>query len=334
MKLNVILAAGCAAILTLAPAQAETLRFSSFEPPNAFITAEVLTPWAKDVSEASGGEVTIQMFPGGTMGRDPAQQIQMVEQGVADIAWVIPGYTPGRFAEGTVGELPFLVRSSRAGSAAMWKMYEEGLFKGDYDKFKMLCICSSPANFIGATRPVREPGDMKGLKMRAPGPTMLSAISALGAVPVGGITAPALAESLSRDLIQGTFLQWGVVESFRLGEVLPFYNEVPLGATPMLVIMNKQKYESLPPQAKAAIDQFAGEAFSERFGTSFDAYMTEARARIAAKNKPEIFTPDEAQAAVWQQTVEIATTDWLARTPDGQKIYDAFTAALKAAGTN
>jgi TRAP-type C4-dicarboxylate transport system substrate-binding protein len=334
MKIGVILAAGCAALLNFLPAQAETLRFSSFEPPNAFITAEILTPWAKQVSDASGGELTIQMFPGGTMGRDPAQQLQLVEHGVADIAWVIPGYTPGRFSEGTVGELPFLVKSSAAGSTAMWKMYEQGLFKGDYDKFKMLCICSSSPNFIGATRPVREPKDMKDLKMRAPGPTMLSAIGALGAVPVGGITAPTLAEALSRDLIQGTFLQWGVVESFRLGEVVPFYNEVPLGATPMLVVMNKQKYDGLSPKAKAAIDKFAGAAFSEQFGKAFDAYMTQAKARIAAKFKPEIMTPTDAQMAQWQDVVKIASQDWITKNGNGQKIYDAFSAALKASGNN
>lgn len=334
MKFAIVVAAGCAAFFNLVAAHAETLRFSSFEPPNAYITAEILTPWAKEVSEASGGEINIQVFPGGTLGRDPAQQVQLVEHGVADIAWVIPGYTPGRFNEGTVGELPFLVKNSASGSIAMWKLYEQGLLKGDYDKFKMLCICASSPNFIGATKPIRAPGDMKDLKMRAPGPTMLSAIGALGAVPVGGITAPTLAEAMSRDLIQGTFLQWGVVESFRLGEVASFYNEVPLGATPMLVLMNKEKYEHLSPKAKAAIDKYSGLAFSERFGKSFDGYMIEAKKRTAEKFKPEIFTPDEAQMAEWQGAVKVATSDWIAKTPDGQKIYDAFAAALKAAGTN
>lgn len=334
MKFGIALAAGCAVFFQLFGAHAETLRFSSFEPPNAYVTAQILTPWAKEVSDASGGELTIQMFPGGTLGRDPAQQIQLVEQGVADIAWVIPGYTPGRFNEGTVAELPFLVKSSSAGSIALSKLYEEGLLKGDYEKFKMLCICSSSPNFIGATKPMREPADLKDRKMRAPGPTMLSAISALGAVPVGGITAPTLAEAMSRDLIQGTFLQWGVVESFRLGEVANFYNEVPLGATPMLVLMNKQKYEKLSPKAKAAIDKYSGVAFAGQFGKSFDGYMVEAKDRIAKKFKPEIFTPNEVQMAKWQDAVKIATSDWIAKTPDGQKLYDAFSAALKAAGSN
>ncbi|WP_205470458.1 hypothetical protein [Breoghania sp. L-A4] len=202
-------AAALAATYAPSGARAETLRLSSFEPPVAHVTAQIITPWAKDVSDASNGELDIKIFAGGTLGRNPAQQLKLVEDGVADIAWVIPGYSPGRFQEGTVGELPFLITDSASGSAAMWQLYEQGLLKGDYEKFKMLCICVSSVNFVAATKPVKVPQDMSGMNVRAPGPTMLSAIDALGAVPVGGITGPTVAEAISRGLIDATFAQWG-----------------------------------------------------------------------------------------------------------------------------
>lgn len=327
--MGVALAAALAVALCAVPAQAETLRLSSFEPPIAHVTAKILTPWAKEVSDASNGELTIQIFAGGTLGRNPAQQIKLVEDGVADIAWVIPGYVPGRFQEGTVAELPFLVPNSTVGSAAMWEMYEKGLFKGDYDKFKMIGVLVSYPNFITSTKPVREPSDMEGQKFRAPGPTMLSAIDALGAVPVGGITGPTAAESLSRGLIDGTFTQWGAMETFRMGEVVKYCNIVPLGGTPMLVVMNKQKYEALSDTAKAAIDRFSGAAFSERFGKSFDQNVKEAREKIVSAYHPDVIEPDPALTAEWKAAVEIATTDWIANNPDGQAIYDAFAKALE-----
>ena len=68
-----ILAGALAAGLATA-ATAETLRFSSFEPPVAHITRNILTPWAADVTAASNGELTVQIFAGGTLGRSPAQQ--------------------------------------------------------------------------------------------------------------------------------------------------------------------------------------------------------------------------------------------------------------------
>ncbi|MEO3385328.1 TRAP transporter substrate-binding protein [Mesorhizobium sp. CAU 1741] len=327
--LNKLLGAAALLGITAFPATAETLRFSSFEPPVAHVTKEILTPWAEDVSAASNGELTIQMFPGGSLGRNPAQQLQMVEDGVADIAWVIPGYSPGRFQESTVAELPFLIPSSTVGSPAMWKMYEDGHFKGDFNKLKMLGIFVSYPNSIASTAPVEAPEDMKGMNVRAPGPTMLSAVEALGAVPVGGITGPTVAESISRGLIGATFTQWGAIETFRMGDVISHFNTAPLGATPMLVVMNRAKYDSLSDEAKAAIDKFSGAAFSERFGKSFDDNIAEARDELLAQGNITVSEPDEAQTQAWRDAVAIATEQWIEQNENGQAIYDAFTTAIE-----
>ncbi|MWB79102.1 C4-dicarboxylate ABC transporter substrate-binding protein [Pseudooceanicola sp. 216_PA32_1] len=331
MKLINIATAVALAVGLAAPARAEVLRFSSFEPPVAHITKNILTAWAADVSAASDGELEVQMFPGGTLGRNPAQQLKLVEDGVADIAWVIPGYTPGRFNEGTVAELPFLVKTSTAGSAAMWALFDSGLLKGDYESFKLIGVMSSSPNGLASTVDMTEPGELKGQNIRAPGPTMLSAIKSLDAVPVGGITGPTLAESLSRGLIDGTFTQWGALETFSAGGVVTHFLELPLGATPMLIVMNKAKYEGLSDKAKAAIDAYSGAAFSDRFGRSFDEYLSEAKGRILAANKITVIDPDEALTAKWQDAMSVATQDWIAQTENGQAIYDAFKAELEKA---
>jgi TRAP-type C4-dicarboxylate transport system substrate-binding protein len=332
MKLNKItFAAIMASSLLATNALAETLRFSSFEPPVAHVTKNILTPWAEAVGKASNGELEIQMFPGGTLGRSPAQQLKLVEDGVADIAWVIPGYSPGRFDQGTVAELPFLVPNATAGSLAMWNLYEQGFLTGDYDKLKMIGIMISYPNGIAATQEIRKPSDLTGLNMRAPGPTMLSAIDALGAVPVGGITGPSLAESISRGLIDGTFTQWGAIQTFRLGEVISNYVDLPLGATPMLIVMNKAKYESLSSEAQAAIDQYSGKAFSERFGPSFDENVAEARETILENNDISLIEPDDALAQTWREAMSIAVDNWIADHENGQAIYDAFVKEIDAA---
>ncbi|MFN3524713.1 MAG: TRAP transporter substrate-binding protein [Paracoccus sp. (in: a-proteobacteria)] len=307
----------------------ETLRFASFEPQQALITAQILTPWAAEVSAASNGTLNVQMFPGGTLGRDPAQQLQLVEDGVVDIAWIIPGYMPGRFQQGTVTELPFLVTDSAAGSYATWQMVEQGLFTGDYEKFKMIGVTVSPTNFVAATQEIVEPSDMAGINFRAPGPTLLAAIEALGAVPVGGITGPGAAEAMSRGLIAGTSSQWGAIETFRIDEVATHYNTIPMGATPMLVVMNLARYEALPDEARAAIDALSGAVFSERFGKTFDDANAVTRARIEGEGKARILDPDDELQARWQDAMSVATQQWIAQNEGGQAIYDAFSAALQ-----
>lgn len=328
MKLVAVLTAAAALAGSTVTVHAETLRFSSFEPPVAFITSQILTPWAADVSAASNGALDIEIFAGGSLGRDPAQQLALVENGVADIAWIVPGYTPGRFAQATVAELPFLVQTATAGSRAMWEMYESGQFAGDFENFKMLGIFATAPNFIGANVPVRVPSDAAGLNFRAPGPTLLSAIEAIGAVPVGGITGPTVAESVNRGLIAGTLTNWNAAETFRMEDVLTQYNTVPLGATPLLVVMNRARYDSLPEEARAAIDEFSGAALSERFGAAFDENNANGRERMLATGTMEVIDPDEALAAQWREAVAVATSDWIANNENGQVLYDAFVAAL------
>ena len=335
MNLRQILIATATAVAFGSTASAEILRFSSFEPPVAHVTKNILTPWAAKVNAASDGELDIQIFPGGTLGRNPAQQLQLVEDGVADIAWVIPGYTPGRFDQGTIGGLPFLVPNGTVGSEAMWSLHDQGLLTGDYEKFKLIGVMTSSPNAVASSVEVRTPADMKGLNFRAPGPTMLSAIDALGAVPVGGITGPGLAEAMSRGLISGTFTQFGAIETFRVGETISHYLDMPLGATPMLIVMTQAKYASLSDKAKAAIDQYSGRVFSEEFSKSFDQDVAGARERVLAANDISVIEPDDALTQQWKDALSLSTTEWIAGHENGQAIYDAFVMAIdKAVAAN
>ena len=59
-------------------ADAVELNFSSFEPSMGHITTIVLAPLARELSAASGGSLQIDMFLGGTLGRNPTQQLKRV----------------------------------------------------------------------------------------------------------------------------------------------------------------------------------------------------------------------------------------------------------------
>src|SRR5687768_1069604 len=97
-------------------AQAQKLKFSSFEPPTAALTSKVMAPWAEEVSKSSGGALQIDMYAGGALGKNPLQQLKLVQDGVADIAWIIPGYTPGRFEDTDVVALPFATENATEAS--------------------------------------------------------------------------------------------------------------------------------------------------------------------------------------------------------------------------
>lgn len=302
-----------------------TLRFSSFEPPQAFITSKILTPWAQRVTADSKGTLKVEMYPGGTLGRHPAAQLKLVMDGVADIAWIVPGYTPGRFDAATVVELPFIVHSAYAGSLASTRMYEKGLWKGGgFGDVKFLCVCANNPVFINTTFPASKLDDIKGHKFRAAGPVSLNVIKSLGAVPIGGITGPQLAESLTRGVVDGTMNEWNALQTFRVLDVAKNQIVLPLGSTSLFVIMNKAKYASLPPAAKAAIDKNSGEAFAKIFGKMFD-QNNRAVYEAAKKDKKRVITILNAeQQKPWRQAVVPAVEHWKKSNPDGERMYKAF----------
>lgn len=328
----VIAATAVLGVSAAASADPITLRFSSFEPPQAFITSKILTPWAQRVTADSKGTLKIEMYPGGTLGRDPAAQLKLVIDGVADIAWIVPGYTPGRFDAATVVELPFIVHSAYAGSVASTRMYEKGLWKGGgFDDVKFLCVCANNPVFVNTTFPASKLDDIKGHKFRAAGPVSLNVIKSLGGVPIGGITGPQLAEAMSRGVIDGTLNEWNALQTFRVLDVAKNQIVLPLGSTSLMVIMNKAKYASLPADAKAAIDKNSGEAFAKVFGAKFDENNRAVHEMAKADKKRTITVLTDAQQAPWRKAVQPAIDEWKKSTPDGERLLKAFSDEVAAA---
>jgi TRAP-type C4-dicarboxylate transport system substrate-binding protein len=99
-KLALIGAAFLGALATsadAAKAQEVTLKLHHFLPPVAHAHKNMLAPWAKKVEEASGGRLKIEIYPAMQLGGKPPQLADQARDGVVDIVWTLPGYTPGRF---------------------------------------------------------------------------------------------------------------------------------------------------------------------------------------------------------------------------------------------
>ena len=78
-------------------AVAQELKLADFQPPTHFIVDTTYTPFGEAISAATGGETTVKVFMGGELGAGPAEQYNRVVDGVADIAFGLPGYTASNF---------------------------------------------------------------------------------------------------------------------------------------------------------------------------------------------------------------------------------------------
>jgi TRAP-type C4-dicarboxylate transport system substrate-binding protein len=314
-----------AVLATALPAAAEpiVLKFNSPAPPPSFLHRGAFDPWAKAVSEASGGTLKIEMYYGGTLGGFNVTYDRVLD-GVADIGFILTALTGGKFRQQDVAALPFESKSSLAAAAALWKIYEKGVTAGEFDAVQPLGIWTFPNAAINAKAPVKTLDDLKGKKITVSNAIAGHTVVALGAAPVT-LPPSEIYQALSRGLADMALMPFTGVATFKIDDVAKQHVDVALGSDSALVFMSRKRWDSLPPPAKAAIDKHSYFAFSQTLGRAADAEW--ARARSSFK---DVSALSQAEETRWKKLVALLSERWAKETPDGAKVLAAFRAEIAA----
>jgi len=304
-----------AAISGNALAQEVTLKISHFFPPTSNAHANILVPWTQRVEAASKGRIKFQIYPSMQLGGAPNQLFDQAKDGVADIVWTLPGYTPGRFPKSEVFELPLMVQSAEQASRAAWEYSQKHLLD-EFKGVKLLSVHTHDAGLLHMVKkPVRTLEDLRGEKLRAPNRVANKMLAALGASPVS-LPFTALQEGLSKGILDGLFITWEALPSTKINEVVKFHTEMPEGSpalyTSVIVIaMNEAKYKGLPAELRAILDKNSGMELAALIGRTWDQSAIAARqAEMGSGDK--LLTLDPKEYARWQEAGQRVTRDWVA----------------------
>lgn len=291
-------------------AAAQELRVSSFEPPTGFYSQEMLGAWIETVSPLLE-KASLRLYPGSILGPAAAQR-DLVLSGVADIALIVPAYTPGVFPRTSAIEMPYLAKSSQEGTRLLWSLYDEGTLAQEYGDYKLIGLfATTPYGLITGREDVAAPENLKGLRLRSPSPYVGGLIGALGGTAVS-LPAPQVYESLDRDVIDGAMWNVQAYDSFRLYEVAPRFVDLRLSATPIVVLMNKASYQRLSEADRQVIDAHSGRWFSDWIAKKGDDFDAERRQALAAAGKLTVVTPTPEQEAEWRKVIAHGVDLWLA----------------------
>ena len=289
------------------------LRMHQFLPPQANVPKNILEPWAAKIEEESGGRIEIQHFPAMQLGGKPPELIDQALDGVADIVWTLPGYTPGRYSRTEVFELPFMMTNAEAVSRAYWELAEETMMDQDFKDLKVLGLWVHGPGLIHSKDPITSVADLNGTKLRAPTRVTNKMFSTMGATAVG-MPIPAVPEALSKGVIDATVIPWEVTPALKITELVEnhtTFGDASLYTSTFIFAMNKEKYESLPDDLKAVIDANSGVEFSAFAGGQMQADDAPglAIAMDAGNNIIEL-TPD--QVAEWRDASAGIVGEWVA----------------------
>lgn len=246
-------------------------KFHHHENPDSIGSTEALHKWAKLVEEKANGKVKITIYPAQTLGK-MADAYNMVKTGVADISWGFVPSFPGQFPITEGIALPMLgITSASQGSKVLMDLYNNTPeFQAEYKDVHVLLLHTHDPAPIGTTKaPVNTAADLKGLNIRVVGDGQTKMIQALGANPMP-VGVPDLYQSLERGVIGGYALGWEGIESYKLPEISKYIVDCDYYVGPFWLLMNKQKWESLPPDVQKAFDEVSGMAGAELFGKAWD----------------------------------------------------------------
>ena len=327
--------AGLAAAAGSADAAEVTLKLHHFLPPVAPAHAKMLAPWAEKVQKESNGRIKIDIFPAMQLGGAPPQLIDQVRDGVADIVWTLPGYTPGRFPKIEVFELPFMHSTAVATNKALWDFEQK---HGDeFKAFKIIAYHVHAGQLFHSATPIRKVDDIKGLKIRTPTRTGGWLIEAMGATPVGA-PVPKIPEMLSKRVVDAVLIPYEVTIPLKVHEMVDFHITLDdpiyqrLNTSVFVIAMNKAKYDSLAPDLKKVIDNNSGASQSEWIGKVWT--EIEGPGEKLAASSGELIKLPKAEVAKLRKLVEQPVADrWIAEVKgkgvDGAALYKEARALLE-----
>jgi TRAP-type C4-dicarboxylate transport system substrate-binding protein len=320
-----------------ASAQEVKLRAHHFLGPLSPQHKNFLVPWANKIAKESNGRLKIEVFPSMSLGGKPPQLFDQVKDGVVDIIWTLPGYTPGRFPRTEAFELPFVNAGALGTTLALQDYYDQHL-KDEYKDVHVLVLHAHDGNLLHSRKPIRNFADFKAKTIRSPstGGTLL--LEALGANPYHS-PVPAVPQLLSKGVIDAAMIPYEVVPPLKVHENVKYHIDVTgtrMNTSVFMLVMNKNSYAKLPADLKKVLDANSGRSLAQTAGRIW-VEVEKPGLAMSKKQGNEFITLDVAETAKVKAAGEKATQRWIADVAkkgiDGAALVrDARAAVAKYAG--
>jgi TRAP-type C4-dicarboxylate transport system substrate-binding protein len=259
---------GVMALPSPVPAQTKAYEFSySIFFPAPHKNTVLAGQWAKEVEKRTNGKVKITIFPGGTL-TPAATCYDGVVKGISDIGMSVLGYTKGKFPLTEVIDLPLGYTNALAATRLVNQYYRKFRPK-ELDEVKVLYLHAHGPGILFTKKPVSKLEDLKGMRIRCTG-TAAKVVSALGGVPVA-MPMGETYDALNRGMVEGSMAPTESLEGWKWGEVVKYTTESYGSAysTAFFVVMNKEKWNALPPEIQKTIEK-VDEEWIDKTGKNWD----------------------------------------------------------------
>jgi len=213
------------------------------------------------VSERTEGAVTIEIYPNAELG-DERTLLEGMQIGTVDMGVITNGPVANFLEEIAVFELPFLFASAdEAYSILDGEIGQELLDRLSEVNLKGLAYAERGfRNLTNSQRPVREPGDIDGMRIRVmENPVYVDTFRELGANAEPMAWTEALT-AMQQGTIDGQENPVGVIHSFNLDETQGYMTLSRHTYSPAIFVMGQGVWDEMPEAAQEVLVEAAREA--------------------------------------------------------------------------
>lgn len=296
------------AVPALAQDKPVEMKFGFWVPAQHALAKTGFEPWAKSVEAASGGSIKVALFPAQQLGK-ANDHYDLARDGIAEITYINPGYQAGRFPIFSAGELPFLMTKPGPGSAALDAWYRK--YAVTEMKDVKFCFAHVHIGTIHSKKPITEPGQIAGMKIRSANGTVAQMMTLLGATNVQ-VSAPEARDALEKGVADAITFPWNSIISFGIDKAVAFHTDMRLYAAGFVWAINKPWFEKLSANQKKVIDNHCNNEWAARVGADWGAAEDAGEEKLAKTPGHTIVKLTPAQLDAWKKAVEPVAAQWIA----------------------
>ena len=294
------------------------LKFAFFSSDRALHYRAAVKPFVDGVNADGLSALEIDVQFSGALGKDPAKQAQLVLDGTADLAFVVLGYTPDRFTENGVLELPGMFRDSREATQVFTRLIASNALAG-YEDFVVIGAFAGEPQTIHSRQTVESLRDLKGKTIRVNNAVEGAALEKLGMstviLPVNQISDAMIAGKIDAAAVPPAMLF-----EFGIGRAASHHFLLPISVAPLALLMNRKKFESLPASSQNIIRKYSGEWAASRFIEVYEAGNSQSEQKLNSDARRKLVVPLQTDLETAGAAFKTVTQEWLAKAPRNHEL--------------
>jgi len=311
MILRIVASAIAAALLSPGTAVAQDgpveLKFAHFLPADHVLNRTGFEAWARSIEAASDGTLKIAIHGAQELGKT-GDHYEMARDGVADFAFINPGYIPGRFPIFTAIELPFSVTDPLKGTAALDRWYRKYAAQEMADVRFCLAHVHDPGALHGRM-PVATPGDLEGARVRTVSDSTHALVKALGGVPVR-VPAPEARKALKKGTIDALLMPWSTLSVWGVDKLATYHLDLPIYVGAYAIVMNPATYARLSPVQRKVVDGHCTTEWAVRVAAGWAEDEQRGHAALLRAAGHTVYRPTGGDLRAWRELAEPLVERW------------------------